>query len=117
MRSWLSERLGLELWLKCESANPTGSFRDRGMTVAVSKAVEDGADAVVCASTGNTAASAAAYAARAGLRVAILQPAGAVAADRPGPLRSARTSSTSVAASTRRSQPRATWPTEARTSS
>jgi threonine synthase len=76
----LSERLGLELWLKCESANPTGSFKDRGMTVAVSKALEEGAEAVVCASTGNTAASAAAYAARAGLRAAILQPAGAVAA-------------------------------------
>jgi threonine synthase len=76
----LSKRLGLELWLKCESANPTGSFKDRGMTVAVSKALEAGADAVVCASTGNTAASAAAYASRAGLRAAILQPAGAVAA-------------------------------------
>jgi threonine synthase len=76
----LSERLGLDLWLKCESANPTGSFKDRGMTVAVSKALEAGAEAVVCASTGNTAASAAAYAARAGLRAAILQPAGAVAA-------------------------------------
>jgi threonine synthase len=76
----LSERLGLEVWLKCESANPTGSFKDRGMTVAVSKALEEGAEAVVCASTGNTAASAAAYAARAGLRAAILQPAGAVAA-------------------------------------
>jgi len=78
--SRLSERLGLELWLKCESANPTGSFKDRGMTVAVSKAVEEGVDAVVCASTGNTAASAAAYAARAGIRAAVLQPAGAVAA-------------------------------------
>ncbi len=76
----LSERLGLELWLKCEGANPTGSFKDRGMTVTVSKALEAGAEAVVCASTGNTAASAAAYAARAGLRAAILQPAGAVAA-------------------------------------
>jgi threonine synthase len=76
----LSERLGLELWLKCESANPTGSFKDRGMTVAVAKAVEEGAEAVVCASTGNTAASAAAYAARAGIRAAVLQPAGAVAA-------------------------------------
>jgi threonine synthase len=75
----LSERLGLELWLKCESANPTGSFKDRGMTVAVSKAVEEGAEAVVCASTGNTAASAAAYAARAGIRAAVLQPSGAVA--------------------------------------
>jgi threonine synthase len=76
----LSERLGFEVWLKCESANPTGSFKDRGMTVAVAKAVEEGAEAVVCASTGNTAASAAAYGARAGIRAAVLQPAGAVAA-------------------------------------
>ena len=75
----LSERLGVELWLKWEGANPTGSFKDRGMTVAVSKALEEGAEAVVCASTGNTAASAAAYAARAGLPALILQPAGAVA--------------------------------------
>jgi threonine synthase len=75
----LSERLGLELWLKWEGANPTGSFKDRGMTVAVSKALEEGAEAVVCASTGNTAASAATYAARAGLSAVILQPAGQVA--------------------------------------
>jgi threonine synthase len=75
----LSERLGIELWLKLESLNPTGSFKDRGMTVAVSKALADGAEAVICASTGNTAASAAAYAARAGLAAVILQPAGAVA--------------------------------------
>jgi threonine synthase len=75
----LSERLGVELWLKCEGANPTGSFKDRGMTVAVSKALEESAQAVVCASTGNTAASAAAYAARAGIPAVILQPAGAVA--------------------------------------
>jgi threonine synthase len=75
----LSERLGVELWLKWEGANPTGSFKDRGMTIAVSKALEEGAGAVVCASTGNTAASAAAYAARAGIRAVILQPAGAVA--------------------------------------
>ena len=75
----LSERLGVELWLKWEGANPTGSFKDRGMTVAVSKALEEGAEAVVCASTGNTAASAAAYAARAGIPAVILQPAGAVA--------------------------------------
>jgi threonine synthase len=74
----LSERLGVELWLKCESLNPTGSFKDRGMVVAVAKAVEEGASAVVCASTGNTAASAAAYAARAGLNALILQPAGAI---------------------------------------
>lgn len=75
----ISERLGLDVWLKLESSNPTGSFKDRGMTMAVSKALEEGARAVVCASTGNTAASAAAYAARAGLAAVILQPAGAVA--------------------------------------
>jgi threonine synthase len=75
----LSEQLGLEVLLKWEGGNPTGSFKDRGMTVAVSKALEAGAAAVVCASTGNTAASAAAYAARAGLTAVILQPAGAVA--------------------------------------
>jgi threonine synthase len=75
----LSERLGLDVWLKWEGANPTGSFKDRGMTVAVSLAVAQGARAVVCASTGNTAASAAAYAARAGLPALVLQPAGAVA--------------------------------------
>jgi threonine synthase len=75
----LSERLGVELWLKWEGSNPTGSFKDRGMTVAVSMALEEGAEAVVCASTGNTAASAAAYAARAGIPAVILQPAGAVA--------------------------------------
>jgi threonine synthase len=75
----LSQRLGVELWLKWEGSNPTGSFKDRGMTVAVSKALEAGAAAVVCASTGNTAASAASYAARAGITAVILQPAGAVA--------------------------------------
>ena len=75
----LSARLGTEIWLKWEGANPTGSFKDRGMTVAVSKALEEGATAVVCASTGNTAASAAAYAARAGLRTLIVHSAGAVA--------------------------------------
>ena len=75
----LSEEFGFELWLKMESANPTGSFKDRGMTVAVTQALADGARAVVCASTGNTAASAAAYAARAGLEAVILQPEGAVA--------------------------------------
>ncbi len=75
----IGARLGIELWLKLESMNPTGSFKDRGMTVALSKAVADGAQAVICASTGNTAASAAAYAARAGLPAVILQPAGAVA--------------------------------------
>ena len=76
----LSELVGAELWLKCEGLNPTGSFKDRGMTLAVSKALEDGATTVVCASTGNTAASAAAYAARAGLPAIIAFPAGAVAA-------------------------------------
>ena len=75
----LSEQLEIELWLKWEGSNPTGSFKDRGMTVAVAKAIEEGATAVVCASTGNTAASAATYAARAGLTAVILMPAGAVA--------------------------------------
>ncbi len=75
----LSRRLDMELWLKWEGANPTGSFKDRGMVVAVAKALEEGAHAVVCASTGNTAASAAAYAAHAGLAACVLQPAGAVA--------------------------------------
>jgi threonine synthase len=75
----ISSRVGAEVFLKWEGANPTGSFKDRGMTVAVSQALADGARAVVCASTGNTAASAAAYAARAGLEAVILQPEGAVA--------------------------------------
>jgi threonine synthase len=75
----LSERLGCELWLKWEGANPTGSFKDRGMTVAVSRALRRRAPGVVCASTGNTAASAAAYAARAGLPAVIVIPKGAVA--------------------------------------
>jgi threonine synthase len=75
----LSASLGLEVWLKWEGQNPTGSFKDRGMTIAISKALEEGARAVICASTGNTAASAAAYAARAGLPALVLQPAGAVA--------------------------------------
>jgi threonine synthase len=68
-----------ELWLKWEASNPTGSYKDRGMTVAVSKALEEGAEAVLCASTGNTAGSAAAYAARAGLPAVVLTPQGAVA--------------------------------------
>ncbi|MGH2936256.1 MAG: pyridoxal-phosphate dependent enzyme, partial [Gaiellaceae bacterium] len=75
----LSERLGVELWLKCEGANPTGSFKDRGMALAVTRAVERGASGVVCASTGNTAASAAAYAARAGLPAVVIAARGAVA--------------------------------------
>ncbi len=76
---YLSERLHAEVFLKVEGANPTGSFKDRGMTMAISKAVEDGAKAVVCASTGNTSASAAAYSARAGLTCAVLIPDGAIA--------------------------------------
>jgi threonine synthase len=75
----LSSQLGAEVFLKWEGANPTGSFKDRGMTVAVSQALADGARAIVCASTGNTAASAAAYAARAGLEAVIFQLEGAVA--------------------------------------
>jgi threonine synthase len=75
----LSERVGAEVWLKLEGANPTGSFKDRGMTVAVSRARGRGAEAVICASTGNTAASAAAYAARAGLRGAVIVPEGKIA--------------------------------------
>lgn len=74
----LSERLRADIWLKWEGANPTGSFKDRGMAIAVGRAVERGATGVVCASTGNTAASAAAYAARAGLPAVVLLPEGAV---------------------------------------
>ena len=75
----LSKRTGCDVYLKVEGANPTGSFKDRGMTVAVSKAAEEGAKAVICASTGNTSASAAAYAARAGLTCAVLVPSGKIA--------------------------------------
>src|SRR6266480_2992768 len=75
----LSERMGARVLLKFEGLNPTGSFKDRGMTLAISKAVEEGAKAVVCASTGNTSASAAAYAAKAGLTCAVLVPKGKVA--------------------------------------
>src|SRR3990172_9165349 len=76
-----------EVWLKVEGMNPTGSFKDRGMVLAVAKALEAGATSVLCASTGNTAASAAAYAARAGLPCAVVLPAGAGAAGArpPGP--------------------------------
>jgi threonine synthase len=70
---------GIDLYLKFEGMNPTGSFKDRGMTLAISKAVESGAKAVICASTGNTSASAAAYGARAGLAVYVLIPAGKIA--------------------------------------
>jgi threonine synthase len=75
----LSERVGAEVWLKLEGLNPTGSFKDRGMTCAVSAAVREGAKAVICASTGNTSASAAAYAARAGVTCAVLVPEGKIA--------------------------------------
>ena len=77
----LSEVVGrdCEVFLKCEGQNPTGSFKDRGMTVAVSRAVEDGAALLLCASTGNTSASAAAYAARAGIRCGVVLPAGKIA--------------------------------------
>ena len=75
----LSAETGCTVWLKYDGANPTGSFKDRGMTMAISKAVEEGAKAVVCASTGNTSASAAAYAAKAGLTCAVLVPKGKVA--------------------------------------
>jgi threonine synthase len=77
----LRQQLGLscEVFLKYDGANPTGSFKDRGMTVAMSKAVERGAGAVICASTGNTSASAAAYAARAGLKAFVLIPEGKIA--------------------------------------
>ena len=73
------ERVGARVYLKLEGANPTGSFKDRGMTVAVSRAAGRGAEAVICASTGNTAASAAAYAARAGMRGALIVPEGKIA--------------------------------------
>lgn len=75
----LSRQLGCELYLKYEGLNPTGSFKDRGMVMAVAKAMEDGADTVICASTGNTSAAAAAYAARAGLRCIVLIPDGNIA--------------------------------------
>ena len=75
----LSERTGCTVYLKVEGANPTGSFKDRGMTMAISKAAEEGAKAVICASTGNTSASAAAYAVRAGMTCAVLVPQGKIA--------------------------------------
>ena len=75
----LSETLGCEVWLKFEGANPTGSFKDRGMTMAISKAAEEGAKAVICASTGNTSASASAYAVKAGMVSGVLVPQGKIA--------------------------------------
>ena len=70
----LSRRTGADVWVKVEGMNPTGSFKDRGMTMAVTKAVEGGAKVVICASTGNTSASAAAYAKHAGIRAEVLVP-------------------------------------------
>jgi threonine synthase len=75
----VSELVGCEVWLKYDGANPTGSFKDRGMTMAISKAAEAGAEVVICASTGNTSASAAAYATKAGMRSAVLVPQGKIA--------------------------------------
>ena len=75
----ISEMTGCEVWLKYDGANPTGSFKDRGMTMAISKAAESGARVVICASTGNTSASAAAYATKAGMRCAVLVPQGKIA--------------------------------------
>src|SRR3954468_15909510 len=75
----LSERVEADVYLKFEGANPTGSFKDRGMTVAVSRAKGAGAEAIICASTGNTAASCAAYAARARMRGAVIVPEGKIA--------------------------------------
>jgi len=77
--SRLSDRVGCRVVIKCEGSNPTGSFKDRGMTVAVSKALQHGAKTLLCASTGNTSASAAAYAAHAGVQCAVILPAGKIA--------------------------------------
>ncbi|MCX7727666.1 MAG: threonine synthase, partial [Chitinispirillaceae bacterium] len=71
--------LGLELYLKFDGANPTGSFKDRGMTLAISKALEEGSRAIICASTGNTSASASAYAAKAGIKAIVIIPEGKIA--------------------------------------
>ncbi|MFM8155398.1 MAG: threonine synthase, partial [Actinomycetes bacterium] len=75
----ISEMTGCNVWLKYDGANPTGSFKDRGMTMAISKAAEEGSKAVICASTGNTSASAAAYAVKAGMKCAVLVPEGKIA--------------------------------------
>jgi threonine synthase len=85
----LSETLGVRIHLKCEGLNPTGSFKDRGMALAVGRAAEAGVHTVVCASTGNTAASAGAYAARAGLRAVVLTPQGATASAKRAQARAA----------------------------
>ncbi|MHB8780289.1 MAG: threonine synthase [Candidatus Geothermincolia bacterium] len=77
--TWLSQELGAKVFLKYEGLNPTGSFKDRGMTMAISKALEEGQRSVICASTGNTSAAAAAYAARAGMDCVVLIPKNAIA--------------------------------------
>src|SRR3978361_756668 len=82
---WLSGLTGGQVWLKVEGDNPTGSFKDRGMTVALSVGVGQGAEAVVCASTGNTSASMAAYAARAGVKPLVLVPQGKISAGKLAP--------------------------------
>ncbi|SNY66065.1 threonine synthase [Paractinoplanes atraurantiacus] len=82
--AYLSQVTGGNVWLKVEGANPTGSFKDRGMTVAITQAAADGAELVICASTGNTSASAAAYAARAGIAAAVLIPESGVAKGKLG---------------------------------
>ena len=117
----LSDRVGAQVYLKVEGANPTGSFKDRGMTVAVTHALASGARAVICASTGNTSASAAAYAARAGLTSAVLVPQGKIAPANsprrsptaPGSCRSRATSTTASSwpARPRRHTRRSRWST------
>ena len=107
----ISELVGAEVWLKLEGSNPTGSFKDRGMTCAVSAAVREGAEAVICASTGNTAASAAAYAGRAGLRGAVIVPEGKIATGKLAQaLMHARGWSPFAATSTRPWRWCASWP-------
>src|SRR5262245_42784742 len=108
----VSDRVGANVYLKLEGVNPTGSFEDRGMTVAVSRAKGAGAEAISCASTGNTAASCAAYAARAGLRGAVIVPEGRIAI---GKLAQALMHGARVVAlrgtSIRHSRSSASWPT------
>ena len=112
---WLSGLTGGEVWLKVEGNNPTGSFKDRGMTAAISVAKHEGAEAVVCASTGNTSASMAAYAAKAGLKPLVLVPEGKIAAGKMAQAvvhgaRLLRSTATSTTAST---SP-AAWPATTR---
>ena len=117
-----AERLGAawgmpNLHLKFEGANPTGSFKDRGMVMAVAKALEAGARSIVCASTGNTSASAAAYGAAAGLEVVVVLPAGKIAAGKLLQAQAAARASRSTAISTRRCGSCASWPSRTSTRS